>query len=291
MEGCVMPDKEIKTVADTARYVLAAKRVTSQPQFWQSNQLGTREKPLYHSEATELFLNQEQLDNAAKDHMIKVLKTTSTRERWINKVFEHAIKTKGCEQILILGSGFDIRAHKKSSDNQRPDSPYAAVRFFEIDSAIILDEKKRIFEEKGLKKNAKYLRADYTEINFIQNLHKKGLNPELATLIIWEGNHMYLEPSQINKVFQTLNTELQQFTIAFDFFPQTVIDELQRQAEENRAETLWRTGIDDLETFAKEQGLNILEHRLIGELEKEYGVDDNPGEGALSYHICTLNNE
>lgn len=285
-----MPQSEIKQmdVSKTAKPVLAVKYVTAQPSFWQKKGYGTRESSLVHNECASLFLSPEDIKKAEERADIKQIKTVSTRERWINKRYEKYIKENNCKQIIILGAGFDIRAYKKNSENQKNKKNaqlYSQVRFWEVDKAAILDEKEGLFKANGLDKNAVYIRADYTRDNLIEMLASTQLNFGLPTLIIWEGNSMYLEKNQIIQVVQQLKLAFAEFSLIFDYFKQTTIDSLDPNSI---LKTLWKTGIDDIHEFARLNNLTVFNSQNIGELEIQYGVDANPSERATEYSVCEI---
>ncbi|KTD09529.1 class I SAM-dependent methyltransferase [Legionella jamestowniensis] len=275
-------------VSKTAKPVMAVKYVTSQPSFWQKMSYGNRQTPLAHNESARLFLNEEDINNAEKRPDIKQIKTVSSRERWINKQYEKYIKENNYQQVIILGAGFDIRAYKKNIENQKDkkNAPkYAQVRFWEIDKAEILDEKENIFKGHGLDKNATYLRADYTKEDFIQILTSSNIDFQLPTLIIWEGNTMYLEKEQILLVIQKLKLAFSEFSLLFDYFEQKTIDSL---APNSVLKNLWKTGINDINEFVKQNDLMVLTSQNIGELEIHYGVDNAPCERAMQYSLCDI---
>lgn len=282
---------KIEKVSDTAKPVLAAKYVTSQPSFWKNKGCGNRETPLANNEASRIFLTNEDIEKAEKNPNIDNIKTASVRERWINKLFEQYVKNNGYKQIVILGSGFDTRPYKKNPQNQENKKNacvYSKIKFWEIDKPEILDEKEIIFKSQKLDKNATYIKADYTKTDFITMLFESGLNPKEPTLIILEGNLMYLEKDEAKEVFNKLKTLLNECVITFDYFPQSLVNMIASRTVKGSNESLWKTGIDDLQDFASKCGLTVVENRSIGELSKEYDVDNNPSTGANQYSVCAL---
>jgi methyltransferase (TIGR00027 family) len=287
----IMP-KEKRTVIDTAKDVLAVKYVTSQPGFWQQQGCGTREKPLSNLKVAKLFLNEEEIEKATNHPGLANIKTSSVRERAINKAMNQLIKTHGYRQVLILGSGFDGRAVKKSHAMQKErkhKATYEKVKFWEVDNIKILEEKEKKLKEHGLDKNATYIAADYTSTDFADMLLEQKFDSELPTCIILEGNLMYLNKEQISQLFSQLKESLSQFVITFDFFPQSIIDFIKQKARENSNESLWKSGIDDIEAFAKAHDMQLIINQDIASLSKIYQVDSNPVPGAEQYQICSLN--
>lgn len=283
-------------VADTAKLALAAKYLTSQPSFWKDRGIGNREKPLSNNSISKIFLSSTDIElaNAKLNSGGLRIKATSTRERWLNKLCEEYIKIKEYKQIVLLGSGFDIRPLKKNKQHQQGKKNvalYATVRFWEIDQAKVLDEKESIIKQNGLDKNATYIRADYTQDDFIKQLLENGLNPGLPILIIWEGNSVYIEKDSIKQLFIKFNAVFPYFVIAFNYTSQKTVDEMLDKARlnsiETAAETLWKSGFDDIQQFADEFGLTVIVNRNLDDLENEYGVDNKePQQNTFS--ICSL---
>lgn len=295
MKDIKRQDKREDKVADTAKLALAAKWITAQPRFWQERGLGDRETPLSNNDISKIFLTNSDIELAnAKLKISLRIKATSTRERWLNKVTNRCIKNEGYKQIVILGSGFDIRPLKKSKQLQqgkRNAAIYSQVRFWEIDQAKVLNEKEATIDQYGLDKNATYIRGDYTQDDFIKKLLEDGLNPNLPTLIIWEGNSVYLEKDMIRNLFAKLCDTFSHFVIAFNYTSQKTVDEMLEKAKvtavESARETLWKSGFDDINQFANEVGLKVIDNRNLDDLENEYHVDHKEPE-PNRFSICAL---
>ena len=283
------PNTEAKfEVSKTAKPVTAVKYVTSQPTFWQKQGCGTRKTPLTKNECSAIFLTPEDIQKAEQRSDINQIKTVSTRERWLNKVLEKHVKQMNYKQVVILGAGFDIRAFKKNLTNQKDKKNaeiYSQVKYWEIDKKEILDEKEQIFKSKGFDKNATYIRADYTKENFIEKLIAADIKLDMPTLIIWEGNLMYLEKQQVIEVINNIKASFINFTIAFDYLTQSHIDTLDSKSPLKK---MWKTGIDDIKQFAGQHGLSITSIRNIAALEIEYEVDSQPSKRAEQYSVCAL---
>lgn len=267
----------------TAKPVLAIKHITSQPSFWLDKKKGDRQKPLTTGSHALLFLSVEDLQKIKERKDINNVQTVGIRSRWINKLYQTYIKQKGFKQIIILGSGYDVRPFKKNALNQQGKknaAKYAEVKFWEVDKAAILDDKEKIFKEADLDKNAIYLRTDYTEEGFIEKLKEAKVDLTSPTLFIWEGNTMYLDKEQIPQVMQKLKSAFQDFVITFDYFKQSFIDTLPFK--------IWKAGIDDIQAFAKQNGLTLLKNESMDQLAKEYHVDEHPSEDFEQYSVCAL---
>lgn len=280
-----------RTVVDTAKDVLAVKVVTSQPDFWKGLHCGTRETPLSHLKIAEVFLPPKELESTRERKDLTHIKTTSVRERAFNKILHQLVKRQHYKQVLILGSGFDVRAVKKSKKAQsdkRNAAVYQTVKFWEVDNEQILKEKEEGLLKAGYDTNASYIPGDYTKLDLPKVLKEKNFKLDQPTLIIFEGNLMYLSEEQIDSLFTVLKENLDHFVIALDFFPQTFIDFIKAHSQPNSNESMWQSGIDDLSAFAERYGLNIILHENVANLSKVYQVDEAPGRGVDKYQLCVL---
>ncbi|MDR3492149.1 MAG: class I SAM-dependent methyltransferase [Gammaproteobacteria bacterium] len=272
----------------TALPVLAIKHATSQASYWLSKGHGKRVTPLSRGTHALLFVNEKEIDAVGVRSDADKVQSVGIRARWINKVYQSYIKTKGCKQIIILGSGFDIRSYKKNQENQtgkKHAAMYAQVKFFEIDSDKILDYKEKIFSESHQDKNATYIRADYTQKDFIEKLAKAGVDFKAPTLFIWEGNIYYLDKLKISELMERLKTSFHDFALTFDYFTQTFLEETKAKLPKMP----WNpdTGINNIQEFADNFGLQLIESGRIADLAVEYEVDEKPIYGAAHY-VCTL---
>ncbi|MDX1900749.1 MAG: class I SAM-dependent methyltransferase [Gammaproteobacteria bacterium] len=272
----------------TAKPVLAIKTATKEPSFWLKIGRGSRTTPLTKGDYAKIFLTDDTIQKVYERKDLDKILAGAIRERWINKLYQKCIKEDDYKQIIILGSGFDIKPFKKNSLNQfgkTNASLYSTVRFWEIDRAVILDEKERIFKENNLDKNASYIKADYVKDDIIEMLHNEGVNFSAPTLIIWEGNWMYLENEEVDKTFKTLKDSFDHFIITFDYCSQSLVDNT------NTVRPLWqghKLGIDDICHFAEQHGLTVVANQTTDNLAKEYDVDNSPPEEFSQYSVCSL---
>lgn len=268
--------------SSTAKPIALQKLITSKPSFWLEKGMGTRQKPLVRGDHYAIFFTEEEI----KAYKGRIAIHGAVRERWINKQYQEFIKKQSGQQIVILGSGFDIRAYKKNPTNQlnkKNADTYAKVKFWEIDRPNILTEKENVFSTKKLDKNATYIKCDYIQEDFIKHLKDAEIDFTAPTFIIWEGNTMYLTKKEISKTVDQLKENFKQFVIIFDYFNQSFLD---RVAKKN-PDTLLKSGIDDIEIFSKEIGLTLLKNVEVENLEKEYEVDKKP-EMTSGFSICMM---
>jgi methyltransferase (TIGR00027 family) len=102
---------------------------------------------------------------------------------------------QGFRQVLLLGAGFDYRAH-------RPE--FRDLNFIEVDHPKTQEEKLRIIRSasSAVNKQVKYLAVDFHD-DWAPQLEKSGMvNPE-PTVVIWEGVSYYLRREAVH---YTLNS-------------------------------------------------------------------------------------
>lgn len=261
-----------KEISDTAKLV-ASMKASVQFGGWP----GIRTAPLFKKQ-NPLISEEDKQKIAGKPLTVRI--SLAVRERFFNKQMHYYIKKEGFRQIVILGSGLDCRAYHKNKDNQHSinASIYEHVQFYEVDCSTILEPKKRFFTEKQLDKNAQYIHANYTKDNFIEMLKEKGLDVTVPTLIIWEGNTMYVERQKIEKLFQDLK-EFPKMTIVFDHFTRDMIEgPRENSIYELHRQGLWVTGFntEDVMKLAKTFQMNTVTTAFIDHLKEEYEVEDNP---------------
>jgi len=280
-------EKKIE-VSATAKVVLAIKEFYNTP-----NWPGARKKPLYSGTHKQLFLSEADMESVKlRAEPPEVLQSLAVRERWFNKICRAAIKKENIQQIIILGSGFDTRPYKLNPANQQGkphEKVYSQVKFFEVDCAENLDTKEAIFADNGIDKNAVYVRADYTDPDFMDKLQSHGVKVDSPTLIIWEGNSMYLQLKQIKKLFLNLQTSFNNVVIAFDYFSRTFIQGPPSCFALHRM-GMWKTGLneDDLKELAIKCHLTVVSTESIAELEQHYQVNNQPPSESHQYHCAVL---
>lgn len=193
------------------------------------------------------------------------------RTRYFNRFIERGI-ANGARQAILLGGGFDMRAHL--FDN-------ADMSFFEVDQKAVLLFKSAILERHGIQQSPS-LFANYPEADVPSGLADRGFDPDAPTLIVWEGNTMYLPPDSIMPFLNRLADAIPSFRIAFDYFAVDLRNrEFDTDADLERLEGVERamgasfaTGFPDLAVFERETPLQVAESGSFAGLAEEYGLAD-----------------
>ena len=193
------------------------------------------------------------------------------RTRYFNRFIERGI-ADGARQVILLGGGFDMRSHL--FDN-------ADVSFFEVDQKAVLLFKSAILERHGIQQPPSLL-ANYLQADVPSGLADHGFDPDAPTLIVWEGNTMYLPPDSIMPFLNRLADAIPSFRIAFDYFAVDLQNrESETDADLERIEGVERamgasfpTGFPDLAVFEQQTPLQVAESGSFAGLAEEYDLAD-----------------
>jgi len=103
------------------------------------------------------------------------------RTRFIDDALERAVKN-GATQVVILGAGFDTRAHRFRE-------LLKDCMVIEVDTAATQNHKKRRIESIviDVPTNLAYLEIDFTNDDLGSALHAAGIRRAEKTFYIWEG--------------------------------------------------------------------------------------------------------
>ncbi len=193
------------------------------------------------------------------------------RTRYFNRFLERGM-AEGARQVVLLGGGFDMRAHHLA----RP-----GVSYFEVDQRAVLEFKQAVLAERGHRQPPS-LYGNYLEVDVPHGLAKVGFDPEAPTLIVWEGNTMYLPPELILPFLNRLAGAIPSFRIAFDYFS---VDLQKREFEnpedmrrlegvEKAMGASFPTGFPDLGIFEEHAPYRVAESGTFAELGVEFGLGE-----------------
>jgi methyltransferase (TIGR00027 family) len=188
---------------------------------------------------------------------------------------------------VILGAGLDTRAVRK----QVP-----GVRYFEIDDPATLRWKDTCYQRESISTDVTFVPGNYVADGLIDLLYENAFDFTLPTYFIWEGNVMYLALDRVKQVLRDLTTHLSQFRVSYDYLADSVISKTTGDAGiTTLVESFaamgapWLSGIRDIQSFAGELGLDLLENFETSELYRAYRGDEPSGSSIFGfYSICTL---
>src|SRR5215469_252081 len=123
------------------------------------------------------------------------------RTRFIDQLMERAIRS-GATQLVILGAGFDTRAHRFAELLRE-------TLVIEIDYGATQEYKRRRVEAalEGAPDNVVYAPIDFTREDLGEVLHRAGFQPERKTYYICEGVSMYVPEEGMKGTLRTIASE------------------------------------------------------------------------------------
>jgi len=268
---------EIRNVSGTA-FVVAEYRAEE----------NSEESPLYEDHVVGLFLSEESR-RAARHVALRyppVKDMVKIRTRYFDDTLEKHLLL-GCRQVVILGAGLDTRAVRK----HRP-----GVKYFEIDDPATLKLKQDRYAERGIDANLTFIPANYVTDGLIELLKQHGFDVARPSYFLWEGNVMYLPLASVRHLFDELRTHVKSFRLSCDYLAEAVISNTTGDAG---IMTLvdsfaamgapWLSGIRDIQEFARELRLDVLENFTTAELFHTYR-NGRPTVAPIFdfYSVCTL---
>ena len=233
------------------------------------------EKPdqLFEDPYAEWFTNERAL--AAAQQLDAAFPPSTNMVRFRTRYFGEFIErgvAAGARQVVLMGGGFDMRAHIYSNPH---------VAFFEVDQKAVLEFKRAVLARHGIEQPPS-LFGNYLDIDVPGGLADIGFDHAAPTLIVWEGNTMYLPPESIMPFLNRLADAMSSFRIAFDYFAADLQNrEFESEDDRRRLEGVERamgasfpTGFPDLAVFEENAPLRVAESGSFSGLATEYGLGD-----------------
>ena len=147
----------------------------------------------------------------------------------------------GAEQLVLLGAGFDSRAHRFS------------VQTFEVDLPALQRRKRRLAT--GLAGTPAYVEADLESDDVLVRLCAAGFDPGARTLVLWIGVSMYVSEAAVVRTLRLVAGLAPGSLVAFDHVFRRPGEDFLR-AVERRGEPL-RFGTDDARSLSAGAGLDV----------------------------------
>jgi methyltransferase (TIGR00027 family) len=170
----------------------------------------------------------------------------------------------GFSQVVILGAGFDARAHR--IPNGKP------VRFFEVDHRDTLNFKRTRLQTipGACNWGIQYVEIDFNIQSLSDALTQTGFDPAKRTFFIWEGVTNYLAPDAVAATLQFIGSVAHRSQIIFtyvhrDFFrtPHLFPGAMRLKRDLERLEEPWTFGLDPAEIplLLRRYGLRLMKDR------------------------------
>jgi methyltransferase (TIGR00027 family) len=142
------------------------------------------------------------------------------RTCFIDEQLEKAVHA-GATQVVILGAGFDSRAHRFRQLLRN-------VKVFEVDYGPTQEYKKRrVHEVLGTAPpNLAYVPIDFTKEKLGAVMHKRGYRPDRKSFFIWEGVTMYIPEAAVRETLQFIaaNSSLPGSSVVFDYYMKSFVE-------------------------------------------------------------------
>ena len=243
--------------------------------------------PIYRDPVVGLFLSDASRQAAERisSRAPAVKDMVKTRTRYFDDMLDAQIAS-GIGQVVILGAGLDTRAVRKAS---------ARVRYFEIDDSATMDLKQRCYADAHIDAGVTLIPGNYVTDGLVNLLRLNGFKFDVPTYFIWEGNVMYMPLAADKQTMLQLKQHVKQFRLSFDYLTEAVVTKTTGDAgltilvesfEAMRAP--WVSGIDDLQSLAREVGLRVVENFTTGELYRKYRGRPASSSILEHYSIGTL---
>ncbi|GIS76236.1 MAG: hypothetical protein CM1200mP12_19550 [Gammaproteobacteria bacterium] len=121
-----------------------------------------------------------------------------SRTRFIDDLIKKSAAS-GAEQYVILGAGYDSRAHRL----ELPSS----LRIFEVDQPEVLGRKRsKLPKELPNSENVTYVTVDFTHQSLTEQLMAAGFDQSKSTVITFEGVSQYITKEAVSSTIKELAT-------------------------------------------------------------------------------------
>jgi methyltransferase (TIGR00027 family) len=244
--------------------------------------------PLYEDPVVGLFLNEETKRAAGRvaASFPPVKDIVKIRTKYFDDRLDLHLRSH-VRQVVILGAGLDTRAVRKRAPG---------VTYFEIDEAATLEVKQACYAQQGFNLNLKLIPGNYVTDGLIGMLEKNGFDFDLPTYFIWEGNTMYLPLDRTKQILTELRSAVTHFRVSFDYMAESVISKTTGDSGiTSLVESFanmgapWLSGIRDIQSLARELGLDLIENFRTSELYRAHWLSRlMPSPIFDFYSVCTI---
>src|SRR2546422_6669942 len=135
----------------------------------------------------------------------------SVRTRWLDDAITAAL-ARGLDQLVLLGAGFDARAHRLPGIER--------VRVFEVDHPATQAMKRRVVG--AAPAHVSYVPVIFGRDTLPDALERAGLRNEARTLFLWEGVTNYLDEPTVDSTLRFAARAAQ--ALLFTYVDRAVID-------------------------------------------------------------------
>ena len=255
---------------------------------------GDRAHPLFADPYSEWFVHESGrlMADAICAAFPPVEATIRYRTRYFNRWLERGI-AQGIRQVVTLGAGMDMRPHLYATPG---------VTYYEVDQPRVLRYKHSVLAKHGVTP-CPSLSCNYLEVDLLRRLAGTGFNPGASTLVLWEGNTMYLPDGAL---FPFLNRLAGGTVLLWIVLDHVAADMSRRDFEqegtcaafegmERAIGASFTTGVPDLASFETETPFRLVDSGRFADLGEEYEVDEDmkraargPDDSPNLFAYCVL---
>jgi len=254
---------------------------------WRAEE-GKNPSPLFQDPYSRLFATEEsrcaarELDSA----MPSIREMACLRTRYFDDCLLQWAE-KRFSQVLILGAGFDMRAMRFDD---------LGLKIFEVDRSEVIRFKEGTLQKHGIADRTIRIGGNYLDKSFFDQLKDSSFEPRAKTLILWEGNTMYLPREELTDFLLRTRSHLNHFQLGFDYISARLLqrttghDELTRIADLFAAQGApFQTGFDHIDPFIIDLGFSLLENFTQYELRCRYAPHSPVEKGVFQeYSVCQI---
>ncbi len=198
----------------------------------------------------------------------------------------------GIEQLVILGAGYDTRAHRFHEQLKHID-------IFELDLESTQKRKKKILKRKriGNALNVQYIKFDFKDRNIKQCLTNNGFSIQKKTLFILEGVSYYLPEEDLKHFLRFFSNECcERCELIFDYAERSFLDkdfssygsyEMSKWLEKHNERFLFGLHRYELLSWLKQQSIKLLSNLSAQDIKQSYLV--NPSGRSAGQPLGYLN--
>jgi len=181
------------------------------------------------------------------------------RTRFIDNALVTASREGKLEQVVLLGAGFDCRAHRLSLASDPV--------YLEVDRPETQESKRRRLSPAGEGGRVRYVPCDFEAGSLAADLENAGFDPNGSTFVLWEGVTNYLSPEAVDDVLDTFRGMAPGSVLLFTYVDRLVLHEPERFAGSRRLRSIlrssdepWTFGLDPsgLADFLEQRGLALV---------------------------------
>ncbi len=156
------------------------------------------------------------------------------RTRLIDDLLTGASNGAGIEQVVVLGAGFDCRAHRQLVGS--------TSTFLEVDRPETQQPKRERLRDLSAD-HVRYVPCDFESDSLAHGLEAAGFDAERLAFFLWEGVTNYLDAKAVEAVLRFIGTTAPGSVLLFTYVDRLVLDEPERFHGSRRLRTLlWSSG-------------------------------------------------